>query len=121
MLGRALLLRCPRCGSSGLFRGWLTLNKQCPRCNLLLQRGEGDHWLGGYAFNLVLSELVWAASMVTILIVRWPDVPWDFLQYGGVALMIAAPFIFFPFSRTLWLAIDLMVRPEREDRAGPAE
>jgi hypothetical protein len=69
----------------------------------------------------VLSELVWAASMVIILIVRWPNVPWDFLQYGGVALMIAAPFIFFPFSRTLWLAIDLLARPERPDQPGPAQ
>ena len=99
-----------------MLRTWLKPNRQCPRCGLLLDRGEGDHWLGAYAFNLVASELVWAASMVAILVARWPDVPWDFLQYGGVALMIAAPFIFFPFSRMIWLAIDLIARPPQTQK-----
>lgn len=28
--------------------------------------------------------------------------------------MIAAPFIFYPFSRTLWLAMDLIFRSDRD-------
>jgi hypothetical protein len=55
--------------------------------------------------------LIWAASMIIIVIARWPDVPWVFLQTGGVLLMIALPVVFFPFSRTLWLAVDLLMRP----------
>jgi uncharacterized protein (DUF983 family) len=118
MVGRALLLRCPRCGSRGIFRHWLAPKPQCPRCALRFDRGEKDHWLGAYAVNLVVSELIWAASIVTILIVTWPDVPWTFLEYGGAALMVAAPFIFFPFSRTVWLAIDLLARSDRDTDTG---
>ncbi len=114
MVGRALLLRCPRCGSRGLLRHWLAARERCPRCAVRVDRGEKDHWLGAYAVNLVASELIWAVSMVTILVIRWPDVPWTFLEYGGAALMVAAPFIFYPFSRTIWLALDLAFRGDRD-------
>ena len=118
MLGRALLLHCPRCGGGGIFHHWLKPRAQCPRCGIALDRGERDHWLGGYAVNLVASELIWAASMVTILVVRWPDVPWDFLTYGGATLMVVLPFFFFPFSRTIWLALDLAFRHDRDADTG---
>lgn len=118
MVGRALLLRCPRCGSGGVLHHWLKARAQCPRCGVHLDRGERDHWLGGYAVNLVASELIWAASMITILVVRWPDVPWDFLTYGGAALMVLLPFLFFPFSRTIWLALDLAFRADVDADTG---
>ena len=118
MVGRALLLHCPRCGGGGILHHWLRPREQCPRCGIRLDRGERDHWLGGYAVNLVASELIWAAMMVTVLIVTWPSVPWDFLTYGGAALMIALPFFFFPFSRTIWLALDLAFRHDRDADTG---
>lgn len=118
MVGRALLLHCPRCGSGGILHHWLKPRTQCPRCGVRLDRGERDHWLGGYTVNLVASELIWAVLMVTVLVARWPDVPWTFLTYGGALLMIALPFIFFPFSRTIWLAIDLAMRADRDADTG---
>jgi uncharacterized protein (DUF983 family) len=114
MIGRALRLRCPRCGSSGIFIHWLKPREQCPRCGLRMNRGEKDHWLGAYAVNLVVSEIIWALSMVAIIVIRWPDVPWTSLEYGGALTMIAAPFVFYPFSRTLWLAMDLIFRSDRD-------
>ena len=114
MVGRALMLRCPRCGSRGLLQHWLKAREQCPRCGVRLDRGEKDHWLGAYAVNLVASELIWALSMVAILVATWPKVPWTFLEYGGAAMIIAAPFVFYPFSRTLWLAADLAFRGDRD-------
>ena len=45
-----------------------------------MDRGEKDHWLGAYAVNLVASEIIWALSMVAIIVIRWPDVPWTFLE-----------------------------------------
>jgi hypothetical protein len=41
----------------------------------------------------------------------WPEVPWAWVTRVGVALMIAAPLFFFPFSRLVWLAIDLTFQP----------
>src|SRR2546423_5947554 len=108
MFARALTLRCPNCGGPGLLRSWFKLQTHCPHCGLALERGERhDYWLGAYMFNLVASELIFAALLAGIIIWRWPSVPWDFLQYGGVALMAAAPLICFPFSRLVWLAFDI--------------
>jgi len=118
-LGRAVLLRCPRCGGRGLLRGWFALKQRCPTCQLVLERGESeDYWLGAYAINLVAAESVAVLIIVVFLLATLPDVPWDLLVYIGVGAAAGMPILFFPFSRTLWLALDLWARPsERGDRA----
>jgi hypothetical protein len=30
---------------------------------------------------------------------------------GGVLAAVVAPFVFYPFSRTIWVALELMLRP----------
>ena len=62
-------------------------------------------------FNIIAAELVFAALFVAILVATWPEPPWDFLLYGGMALMIVAPVVFYPFSKTIFLAFDLIFRP----------
>jgi uncharacterized protein (DUF983 family) len=118
LLGRALTLHCPHCGGWGLFRSWFKLRERCPHCGLKLERGEHDYFLGSMMFNLVVAELIFAAAIVLLIVLRWPDVPWDFLQYGGVLFMIAAPFLLFPLSKTIWLAFDLALRPARREEFG---
>ena len=55
-----------------------------------------------------------------VLVATWPDPPWTLLWIGGIALMIVAPFAFFPFSKTLFLAFDLVFRPAaRDELAAP--
>jgi uncharacterized protein (DUF983 family) len=115
LFGRALLLRCPRCGSGGLFLSWFKMKDRCPRCGFPLQREEAhDYWLGGMMFNIFLSELLAVFVVVGAVLVSWPGVPWTAVWIGAVALMIASPFLLFPLSRTVWLAFDLMFRPRHE-------
>jgi hypothetical protein len=52
---------------------------------------------------------------VGIILLTWPSPPWTLLEYGGIALMVIAPFVFFPFSKTLFLAFDLLFRPATPD------
>jgi hypothetical protein len=66
-------------------------------------------------FNIIFSELIFALVFLTVLMATWPSPPWGLLEYGGIALMILAPILFFPFSRTLFLAFDLLFRPARQD------
>ena len=108
---RALLLRCPRCGGRGILRTWFHLKPSCPSCALALERGEKDYWLGGYAVNLVVAELLGVGAIVAFIIATWPDVPWTAVEYGAPVLIVLLPIVFFPFSRTLWLAWDLHFRP----------
>jgi uncharacterized protein (DUF983 family) len=109
---RAMRLRCPRCGGAGVLHNWLKMKAQCPVCGLALQRGEdSDFWIGAYVFNLVIGEVIAIGVPIVWLIVKWPDPPWNRLMVVGIVLAVVLPFLFYPFSRTLWLAWDLSFRP----------
>ena len=109
-MGRALRLRCPRCGSGGILKSWFALHDRCPSCGLAFARGEvHDYWLGAYAINLVLAEGLAAVIALTVLWIGWPTyMP---AQITGMVLAVLLPILLFPFSRTLWLAWDLSFRP----------
>jgi hypothetical protein len=65
-------------------------------------------------FNIIAAELLWLAAFLAVVAATWPSPPWDPLRYGGGALMILAPLLCFPWSRTLFLAFDLVFRPAWE-------
>lgn len=110
---RALALRCPECGSGGLFRRWLLLQPRCPRCALKTDRGNRDHFVGAYLVNLIIAELLFAAAFGAWMLSVWPDVPWDRIELVLVAAMLAAPLLLYPFTRTVWLAADLIFDPPK--------
>jgi uncharacterized protein (DUF983 family) len=112
---RAVRLRCPNCGGGPLFDSWLRPRGRCPVCRLPLERGEQGYQVGSYMFNIIAAELIFAAVFLGIVLATWPAPPWPALQIGGIILMIAAPFAFFPFSKTLFLAFDLVFRPATPD------
>jgi uncharacterized protein (DUF983 family) len=111
MLARAVTLRCPNCGSRGVLASWFKLAAACPGCRLRLERGESDYFLGGMMFNIVLAESIFAVVLITTLVMTWPDVPWTALEYGAPAAMLVAPIALYPFSKLVWLAFDLALRP----------
>jgi hypothetical protein len=88
------------------------MRERCPVCALRLERGEQGYQVGSYMFNIVLSELLFAAVFVAVVVATWPSPPWTALQYGGAVMMVVAPFILFPWCRTLFLCFDLMIRPD---------
>jgi uncharacterized protein (DUF983 family) len=118
---RALRLRCPNCGQGRLFTSWFRIRPRCPVCGLKVERGEEGYQVGSYMFNIILAELLFAAVFIGVVALTWPTPPWTLLEYGGIALMVIAPFVFFPFSKTLFLAFDLVFRPAaRDELAHPA-
>ncbi|MEX2529240.1 MAG: DUF983 domain-containing protein [Gemmatimonadota bacterium] len=110
-LGRALLLRCPNCGGGPLFRRWVLMRDMCPRCHLKLDRGESDYFIGSYTVNFVVAELLICAGALAGILLTWPDVPWTALKWGLMATIAPVPVLFYPFAKTLWLALDLTFRP----------
>ena len=118
LLGRGVLLRCPRCGHGDIRQGWFKLKERCAHCDLALERGESeDYWLGAYAINLVAAELVALLMVVGLILATLPAVPWGAVVWLGLAGALLTPILFFPFSRTLWLALDLYAHPlEQGDR-----
>ncbi|HKV76212.1 MAG TPA: DUF983 domain-containing protein [Gemmatimonadales bacterium] len=111
MLGRAVRRRCPRCGGGPLFTRWIRMADHCPRCGLAFSRGESGYQLGAMWFNLLFAESVAMTVFLTTVYLTWPDPPWDRLQIQGPVEAIVSPIFFYPFSKTLFLAFDLAMRP----------
>jgi len=122
MLGRALRARCPYCGVGAVLASWFTVRVRCAACGLRFERGdedEHDYWLGAYTINFLVTEIVFGVALLLALLGTWPDPPWTPILIGGAALMVVVPIAFYPLSKTLWLAIDLVFRPAQpEDFAG---
>jgi uncharacterized protein (DUF983 family) len=110
---RALLRRCPYCGSSGIFRGYLALREVCPTCGARFEREEG-YFLGAYALNLVVAEIIGLTLAILLLFrtdLRHLDLIWQ--EIIAIAIVVALPILFFPYSRAVWIAIDLTFHPPR--------
>jgi uncharacterized protein (DUF983 family) len=110
LVRRGLTLHCPQCGSGHLFRWWIHMRDDCPRCDLHFERVEGQ-WIGAIAMNTILTLLVLLGLIVVGFSLSYPDSPPPGLL---VACLLAAglgPLFWQPFSRTTWLAIDLAMRP----------
>jgi uncharacterized protein (DUF983 family) len=118
MLWRAMTLRCPHCGSRRILENWFHLKEFCPRCKLHLHREEGDYYLGAYMVALFMMEGLFALAFVVVFVATWPSVPWNAIQYGGVVVMLIGVLAAYPFSKTLWLAIDLIFRPVSSTELG---
>lgn len=113
MLGRALLKRCPLCGAGKLFTGWFRMKDRCPGCGYVFEREEG-FFLGAYVINLGLAQGMVILLAVVPLIARLasdPDASIAPFVAGGIIGAVVAPMIFYPWSKTIWTAFDLMLRP----------
>jgi uncharacterized protein (DUF983 family) len=111
LFGRAFRLRCPNCGQGPVLHHWLKLRVRCGSCGLRLQRGEHDYFVGSVFILFTLAGLLIYAVLAATLIATGPAVPWDLLEYGLPVLMAVSLVALFPFSRLVWLAFDLMLRP----------
>lgn len=113
LLRRAVTLHCPYCGGGNIFQGWLTLKERCPRCHSVFEREHG-YFVGGYALNLIAAEFL--AFGAVLLLLLSSDLSTLQLQITGVVLALGLPILFFPFSRTIWIALDLYLHPPGADR-----
>jgi hypothetical protein len=77
----------------------------CPRCGLHFEREPG-YWAGALAINIGIAGAVFVAVFVTALVLTVPDVPVAPLLAVLVPLMILTPILAYPFSKTLWVALD---------------
>jgi uncharacterized protein (DUF983 family) len=111
LLARALRLRCPNCGRGRMFESWFRMRERCDTCGLVYERGEHDYFIGAYLLNLIIAELHIAVLLLVLVLATWPEVPWTTLMWVIGLLTIPGIFVTFPFSRSLWLALDLVFRP----------
>jgi uncharacterized protein (DUF983 family) len=111
---RGLLKRCPRCGESKLFHHWFTMALRCPTCAYYFERDSG-YWSGAVALNGVTTTALFLAIVAAVLSFTWPYVPTFPLLIVAVVFTTAFSLFFFPFSKTIWAAIDFALHPLEPD------
>lgn len=104
-LTRGILLRCPVCGESGVFRAPFQVRHHCPACRALFQR-EAGFFVGAIMMNVVVTEgAVMLAFGLCLLILGGGALTLPVLF--AVALLF--PVLFYHHSWSLWLAGDHVV------------
>ena len=86
------------------------MTADCPRCGHHFEREEG-YWLGAIIVNTVVTFGLFIAIGVGIVLATWPDVPWNTLLIVTLVFNGLFPLFFYPFSKTIWVALDLVFRP----------
>ncbi len=109
MLLRGATRRCPRCGAGHLFRRWLKMVDTCPRCSYRFEREEG-FFLGALVMNVIITQAAIVAVIAIGFALTLPDAPVTALAIGGGVLAGITPVISYPFTKTLWTAVDLIMR-----------
>jgi len=112
-IGRALRRRCPRCGEGKAFESYFRLRDRCPVCGYVFEREEG-YWTGAMIVNIAACEVWFLIGFVATLILTLPDVNWTAILLVMLVTNGLLPIVFYPFSKTLWMAFDRKTNPETE-------
>ena len=117
---RAVQLRCPRCGSGPLFRGFFRMHEACPHCGFSYTREPG-FYLGSIYLNYGATVIL-TGSLYALLVMGL-----GFSNDTTLAVCLTAavlcPILFFRHARSFLLALDSSVnqdqaRSEEETGAG---
>ncbi len=109
--GRALRLRCPHCGKGWVLTRFGRVRPRCTECGFRFERTDESYFSGAMFFGLMMGEGVFALSLLVIVLASWPNVPWDALTVGAPAGMLLLLPLLLPFSKVVWLSVDVLVRP----------
>ena len=105
-LKRGLLLRCPVCGESSVFRAPFQVRHHCPACLALFQR-EAGFFVGAIMLNVVATEGAVMLAFGLCLLAAGGGGALTLPVIFAVALLF--PVLFYHHSWSLWLAGDHVV------------
>lgn len=120
MVRRALRRRCPRCEAPA-FTSLFSMKEDCDSCGLRFEREPG-YWVGAVIINTVVIFATFLLVFGGSVVITWPDVPWPTVLIVTLAVNVVVPILFYPMSKTVWLALELSWHPlEPEEIAAAAE
>ena len=108
---RTLKWRCPHCGKGRVLRWSGAVLPRCSVCNFRFERSDESYFSGSVFFGLLLGEFIFALSLLVVIVSMWPKVPWDMLTPVMTVGMIIVMVLMIPFSKLVWLGVDVAVRP----------
>ena len=120
MLFRAVRRRCPRCGGRpSWFTGWFRRVDRCRTCGYRYERQDG-FMVGAITINTILTFGAILVVLVVGMIVTYPEIAVVPIVAGCLVVAVLVPIVVFPFTYTIWGAIDLAMHPLQPAEAADA-
>jgi hypothetical protein len=109
-----LAQRCPRCRQGRIFGSLLTMNPECPSCQLIFEREPG------YFMGALYVSYGMASSVLGLLVLAghllFPEIDLGTIVLGAlVPFLLFVPSIF-RYSRVLWIHFDRWAWPDVEEQ-----
>lgn len=82
------------------------MTRTCDGCGLLFEREPG-YWVGAMTINTAVIAFLFLSTFGLSVWLTWPDTPWGWVAVIVVTLNLLFPVFFYPFAKTIWMAIDL--------------
>lgn len=84
--------------------------EHCARCGLEFEREEG-YWVGAMIANTTVTFATFVAVFGGSVVITWPNVPWALVLVATLVANTVVPVLFYPISKTVWLALELSWHP----------
>jgi uncharacterized protein (DUF983 family) len=112
MIGRAALRRCPLCSGRGAwFRQWGRKDDRCHTCGFAWNRNTDGFMTGSMTINMIITFALIFGVLVVMTVITYPELPVVPLVAVLLGIAVVVPLVIHPISYTVWLAIDLAMRP----------
>lgn len=108
-LARAARLVCPRCGRAPLFRSHFRMNTVCAACDLTFERAQG-YWVGAIYVSYAVTSLIAIGGWLLLWVLTDLPAAWQLAVW--IPFVAIFPLWFFPYSRSVWLAVESAFNPE---------
>lgn len=102
---RALVRRCPFCGTGNIFKNWFSLKPQCPGCGSVFEPEDG-YMLGSYVVNLGITAII--GVLLAFYLVFGTSLSVVAIQILAVAIIVIVPIFLYGHSQLIWISIDLI-------------
>jgi Protein of unknown function (DUF983) len=85
------------------------MKADCPSCGLRFEREEG-FFLGAITMNIAIMMIASGLVIFIGFATRGPSGSIVPMTVAGMAVIVIMPCLFYPFSKTIWLAVDQTMR-----------
>ena len=86
------------------------MRDDCLGCGLHFEREPG-YWVGAMIINTIVIFATFLLSFGGLVLFTWPDVPWTTVLIATLLINLVVPTVFYPLSKTVWLASELSWHP----------
>lgn len=111
MIAAILLRRCSHCRKGKIFRGFWRMNQDCPECGIHFEREQG-YWMMSVFIGYVMYGVVLAPVALVLYFMQVPMQTSFFIMGTLIVLLMLPVFI---YARVIWLHIDELLDPRKDD------